>query len=94
MTFHDLFAAAGWVLPVVESVPVWVPACVIVVGLIAWVTRRRDRSRFQETAAEAAKAPLPQRAKPVVDTRPGSNQEALATCNAIWYATVRQGGQP
>lgn len=91
MTIHHAFEAAGYVLPVVESVPVWLPVFLLVAAVIAWTTRRSDR--FQETAAEAARAPLPKQAEAVVDTRPGSNQEALATCNAILYATYRERGQ-
>lgn len=91
MTFHHLFVTAGYVIPVLETVPIWLPAFAVVAAVIVWATRARDR--FQETAADAARAPLPQRVEPVIDIRSGTDQDALATCNAIWYATVRQGGQ-
>lgn len=86
MSLHRGFVTAGYVITVIDSVPVWLPIFLIVAVVIAWVTWRRDR--FQASAAEAARAPLPKRAKPVIDTRPGHNQEALATCNAILYVTI------
>lgn len=97
MSLHHGFVTAGYLITVIANVPVWLPIFAIVAVVIAWVTRRRDR--FQDSAAEAARAPLPQRTTPMRDDRPGIDDQALATCMAIQktrrakYAKTAKGGQ-
>jgi hypothetical protein len=83
MSLHRGFVTAGYVITVIDSVPYWLPAFAIVAAVIAWATRRRGRDGFQDSAAEAARAPLPQRTGPMRDDRPGVDDQALATCIAI-----------
>lgn len=98
MTLHRTFVALGYVITVIDSVPVWLPAFAIVAVVIAWVTRGRDQ--FQDSAAEAARAPLPRRtAAPVIDTRPGTDEttrlqlEAIADLGVTHDRNTTKGGR-